>query len=115
MLRQEVLNVDREHLGEIVELMLDVDTGMISYAVLSSGGGFMGSGNKLFAVPWQKIVLLKADSEHEGHLDRKFMLDVPKELLKDAPGFDPDNWPDVKDSSWLRDVYIYYGCEPYWY
>jgi hypothetical protein len=94
--------------------MIDVNTGKIAYAVLSFGGGFVGWGNKLFAVPWQKLYLLKPDSKHEGHLDRKFVLNVPKEQLKNAPGFDKDNWPDPQDLGWLRDIYVFYGCEPYW-
>ena len=114
LVQQEVLNREMEHLGEIVELMMDIDEGNIVYAVLSFGGGFMGSGNKLFVIPWQKLHLLKADSKHEGHLDRKFMLDVSKEQLKDAPGFDKDDWPDLEDLGWLEEVYIFYGCVPYW-
>jgi len=114
MPQQEVLNAEIEHLGEIWDMMIDIDTGRVAYAVLSFGGGFMGMGNKLFAVPWQKLHLLKPDSRHEGHLDRKFILNVPKDQLENAPGFDRDNWPDLEDLDWLQNVYAYYGCDPYW-
>ncbi len=114
MSEQEVLNTEREHIGEIRELMIDIDRGKIAYAVLSFGGGFMGAGNKLFAVPWQRLALLQADSKHEGHLDRKFVLDVSKEQIKDAPGFDRDNWPRADDIAWLENLYSYYDCKPYW-
>lgn len=111
---QEVLNRGGEHLGEIQELMIDIKAGRILYAVLSFGGGFVGVGNKLFAIPWEILQLIPPDSRHEGHLDRKFMLDVPKELLANAPGFDKDHWPQLDDLAWLQQVYVYYDCVPYW-
>jgi len=58
-----------EELGEIKEIMLDMRTGEVSYAVLSYGG-FLGMGDKLFAVPWDALTL---DAKNEG-----FMLDVGK-------------------------------------
>lgn len=46
--------------------------------------------------------------------DRKcFILDVHKKRLESAPGFDKDNWPDMADPSWGRQIYSYYGLEPY--
>jgi sporulation protein YlmC with PRC-barrel domain len=114
MLNQEVLNIDGEHIGEIRELMIDLNAGRVAYAVLSFGGGFVGVGNKLFAVPWSRLNLLGPDSSHEGHLDRKFMLAVTKEELENAPGFDKDHWPDMNDLAWLQYLYSYYDCVPYW-
>src|SRR3546814_8818983 len=93
-----------EELGDIKEIMLDVPNGRIAYAVLSFGG-FLGMGNKLFAVPWEA---LKLDTENEC-----FVLNAEKERLENAPGFDPDSWPDMADSTWQNEVHSYYGTEPY--
>jgi hypothetical protein len=41
-------------------------------------------------------------------------LEIDKETLKNAPGFDKDNWPDMADPNWRGQVYSYYGTEPYW-
>ncbi len=71
--------------------MLDMRSGKIAYAVLSSGG-FLGMGNKLFAVPWNA---LKLDS-----VNKRFVLNVEKDSLKDAPGFDKGAWPDMADTTW---------------
>ena len=94
--------VDRngESLGEIKEIMVDVPTGRVAYAVLSFGG-FLGMGDKLFAVPWSALIL---DTDH-----KQFILDVDKERLKDAPGFDKDHWPSMADASWATDVHSFYG------
>ncbi len=68
--------------------MIDMQSGRISYAVLSFGG-FLGMGDRLFAVPWQA---LKLDTEN-----KRFTLNVSKEQLKNAPGFDKDHWPTMAD------------------
>jgi hypothetical protein len=85
--------------------MIDLETGDVAYAVLSFGG-ILGMGDKLFAVPWGALAL-DAD-RHE------FLLDVDKETLKNAPGFDPDDWPDFADPSFGVGVHNYYRNEPYW-
>lgn len=101
----DVRNLDGDKLGQIEELVIDLDGGRVNYAVLSSGG-FLGLGDKLFAIPWD---LLTVDTDA-----KEVILDLSKETLENAPGFDRDNWPDVHDRSWVGDVYRYYGREPYW-
>ena len=100
-----VVNGAGEDLGKIEEIMLDVPLGRIAYAVLSFGG-FLGIGNRLFAIPWQALEL---DPEHH-----RFILDVPRERLENAPGFDKDRWPDWADATWATTVHEYYDTRPYW-
>src|SRR5664279_2474815 len=45
-----------EKLGVIEGIMLDIQSGRIAYAVLSFGG-FLGIGDKLFAIPWTALTL----------------------------------------------------------
>ncbi len=80
--------------------MLDMQSGQVSYAVLSFGG-FLGILDKLFAVPWSA---LKLDT-----VNKCFTLNVEKERLESAPGFDKDNWPNMADSSWQDTIHSYYG------
>mgnify|MGYP000165099482 CR=1 FL=1 len=49
-----VVNLNGEDLGKITDIMLDVQRGRIAYAVMSVGG-FLGIGDKLFAVPWSAM------------------------------------------------------------
>lgn len=100
LIGDHVRNKQDEELGDIKEIMLDTRTGEVSYAVLSFGG-FLGMGDKLFAVPWDALTL---DTEHKG-----FLLDVDKARLKDAPGFDKSKWPDMSDPSWVKRIRTYYG------
>ena len=89
-----------EDLGDIKEIMLDMDSGEICYAVLSFGG-FLGMGEKLFAVPWEALTL---DTEN-----KRFVLNIEKDRLEDAPGFDNDHWPNMADDSWASEIHSYYG------
>ena len=101
----DVINHQGEKLGSIEDIMLDVSSGKVAYAVLSFGG-ILGMGDKLFAIPWGALTL---------DADRKcFVLDVPKDRLQNAPGFDKDHWPAMADPSWASQVYAYYNQPPYW-
>jgi len=100
-----VRNIAGEDLGKLEDIMLDVRRGRIAYAVLSFGG-FLGMGNKLFAIPWSALTL--------DTVDECFILNVPKEQLKNAPGFDKDHWPSMADARWQSDINAYYGTRPYW-
>jgi sporulation protein YlmC with PRC-barrel domain len=104
LIGNDVCNLQNEDIGDIKEIMLDVATGNIEYAVLSFGS-FLGMGEKLFAVPW---TALKLDTEN-----KRFLLDVDKERLKNAPGFDKDSWPDLADRTLANDLHSYYGTKPY--
>ncbi len=100
----KVINAAGEDLGKIEELMIDLRDGRLAFAVLSFGG-FLGLGDKLFAIPWQALTLRLHD--------HAFVFDIPKENLEKAEGFDKDNWP-ITSREWLSTVYGYYGYQPYW-
>jgi sporulation protein YlmC with PRC-barrel domain len=100
LLGNDVYNKDGEDLGDINEFMIDMASGRLAYAVLSFGG-VLGMGDKLFAVPW---AALKLDTTN-----KRFTLDVPKGVLKDAPGFDKDHWPSMSDKTWASGIHKFYG------
>jgi hypothetical protein len=88
----KVENWAKENLGKIKDLVIDLASGRVAYAVLIFGGTF-GMGEKMFAIPWAE---LKPDPER----DKIFILDVPKEKFVEARGFNKDQWPDVVDPDW---------------
>lgn len=104
LIGNDVYNQKDDNLGDIKEIMLDVRSGRVSYAVLSFGG-FLGMGEKLFAVPWAALTL--------DTVNKRFVLNVEKDRLKNAPGFDKDKWPNMADSSWTKSIHDYYGTKPY--
>ena len=99
----KVVNAAGDNIGKIEELMIDLDNGRVAYSVLSFGG-FLGLGDKLFAIPWQALKLRLHD--------HAFLLDIPKDVLEKAEGFDKDNWPTTREE--LSRSYTYYGYQTYW-
>jgi sporulation protein YlmC with PRC-barrel domain len=104
LIGNDVYNHRDEDLGDIKEIMIDMRSGRIAYAVLSFGG-FLGMGEKLFAVPWNAMTL--------DTVNKRFVLAVEKERLKSAPGFDKEAWPNMTDVSWRDEIHSYYGTKPY--
>lgn len=102
-----IVNMAGETLGDVEEIMLDVEHGTVAYAVMSSGG-FLGIGEKLFAIPWRA---LRLDTER-----RAFVLDVQKSHFDNAPGFESTHWPTQLNGgeAWHRDVHDYYQTPVYW-
>jgi sporulation protein YlmC with PRC-barrel domain len=105
LIGDEVVNAQGDDLGKIEAIMLDVRSGRIAYAVLSFGG-FLGFGSKLFAIPWNALTL---DAKEE-----RLVLNVSKEKLENAEGFDKDNWPAMADTEWATKIHAYYEVAPYW-
>lgn len=97
-----VRNAQGEDLGKVEDLMVNTQTGQVDYAVLSFGG-FLGIGDKLFAVPMQAM---QVDTENH-----EFVLNESKERLENAPGFDKDNWPNTADEAWNQTVRTYYRVQ----
>ncbi|AUH72726.1 PRC-barrel domain-containing protein [Legionella sainthelensi] len=94
-----VENSAGEDLGQIEALMIDKISGQVAYVVLSFGG-FLGLGDKLFALPWKVF-------SYDPVLE-KFILNVDKEKLKNSPGFDKENWPDMNADSFTQAIRSYY-------
>jgi sporulation protein YlmC with PRC-barrel domain len=103
--KDHVKNAAGDDLGKIEDLMIDLHSGRIAYAVLSFGG-FLKMGNKLFAIPWEA---LKFDATKKN-----FILHVEKSRLENATGFDKDNWPNMADATFGSNLYRHYGFKPYW-
>lgn len=99
----EVRNLQDEKLGKIEALMLDKLEGQVAYVVLSFGG-FLGMGNKFFALPWS-VFTYNEDQEC-------FIIAIDKETLKNSPGFDKDHWPDMSNATWRSTIYQHYGINP---
>ena len=104
LIGNDVYNHQNEDIGDIKEIMLDMASGRVGYAVLSFGA-FFGFGEKLFAVPWKALTL---DTKN-----KRFVLNVEKNRLTTAPGFNKDMWPDMADQAWAKEVHAFYGTRHY--
>lgn len=106
----EVYGVDGRKIGKIEGLAVDPSRGQIAYAVLSFGG-IAGAGDRNFAVPWSAL----GKTLPPNASDRvTYTLNVTKDRLKQARGFDKDHWPDMADITWGQQVHTVWGQQPYW-
>jgi sporulation protein YlmC with PRC-barrel domain len=96
---KEVKNPKGEDLGKIEDIVFN-KSGKISYMVLSFSTWF-GLNEKFFAIPHSAF--------KPGKNDKTCVLDIDKDKLKKAPGFDRKQWPDMADPKWSQEVDVYYG------
>ncbi len=107
----DVINKKGEDMGQVQTFVIDMREGLIAFALVAFGG-MLGVSDKWFAMPW---AALKWHPE-----TMKFILDMPEEVLKNAPGMDKDKWLEEIDK-WQAETdlelldryYTTYGYESY--
>lgn len=107
----DVVNLKYENMGEVQTFVVDMREGLIAFALVSFGG-FLGITDKWFAIPW---AALKWRPE-----TMNFILDMPEEVLRNAPGMDKDTWleeidkwQDEQDLDIVDHYYTTHGYESY--
>ena len=103
ILGTRVTNGQNEKLGTIDEMVFDLPSGSVRYAAMSFGG-FLGIGDKLFAVPWKSIQF--RNEANSTKLEAVVQMD--KKTLEKAPNFERARWPDFADPNWSRDIDQHY-------
>lgn len=106
-----VVNKKGDDMGQVQTFVVDMREGLIAFALVAFGG-ILGISDKWFALPW---AALKWQPE-----TMKFVLDMPEEVLKNAPGMDKDKWleeidrwQEEQDLELLDRYYTSHGYEPY--
>jgi sporulation protein YlmC with PRC-barrel domain len=92
-----------EVIGSVADLILDLDRGRLAYAVVAMGG-FVGVGEKLFAVPWSAL----------KQAGRHFILQGSRRALETGPSFDPEHPPLAAAPWWHERVHAHFRSRPYW-
>jgi sporulation protein YlmC with PRC-barrel domain len=93
LIGKDVTNNQGEDLGEIKDIVVDLQNGTAHSAVLDFGG-FLGVGEKQYAFPMSQL--------KPGQANDKLVLNVDKEKLKSAEGFAKHRWPAMNDEYWTR-------------
>src|SRR4030043_333202 len=79
----DVINKEGNDMGQVQTFVVDMHEGLIAFALVAFGG-MLGITDKWFALPWVAL---------EWHPEtKKFILDMPEEVLKNAPGMHKDKW-----------------------
>jgi hypothetical protein len=100
-----VYNTAGDSLGEIIDVMIDKQSGRIAYAVMSFGG-FLGIGERYHPLPWST---LKYDTRQGG-----YVVGLTKDQLEKAPTYGEDEAPAWGDRVYEKRIHDYYRAEPYW-
>ena len=103
--RYVITNEAGENLGHCETMLVDLCNWKVPFVIAS----FVGSGatDKWYAVPYE---LVNFDTDR-----KQFVISVPKDVIKKAPGIDKNIWgPDKIDLRWLAEACRYYGITPYW-
>jgi hypothetical protein len=100
-----IYDVAGKFAGEIEDLILDLYSGRVAYALVAVGG-FLGIGQKMFAIPWSAFTVDRAY--------RRCIICVDRQQLLGAPTFEDDIPRQMADAQWATEVHAYFGCKPYW-
>lgn len=87
----EIWNHKDQKLGVIKDVVLDLNSGKVSYVVLGAGG-FLGFREKLIAIPPGEFTRHSKESV--------LVLDTDPTTLDRMPGFAATNWPLEGDADW---------------
>lgn len=102
-----IYNQSEKSVGEIKDIVMDADTGKVRYAAVTYGG-FLGMGDKMFAVPWEAF---RCQAVKDDPNDHYLVLNVTEKQLDGAKGFNQDNWPDFADRGFTDQIDKRYGVE----
>lgn len=103
--RYDLVNEKGQDMGQVQTFVVDMLTGRIAFVVVAFGG-MLGISDKWFAMPWE----IMAWSQE----NKKFIIDMPKNVLETAPGMTKNKWMEDINADFLAKCYLHYGLAPYW-
>lgn len=104
------MNIQNEldkSVGEVNDMVLDASTGKVRYLAVTYGG-FLGLGNKMFAVPYEAFTCRPDANDRDETI---LVLNVTQQQLDGATGFDEDHWPDFGDTKFTSELDKRYGVD----
>jgi len=105
LMDKNIKGVNNETVGDLDDLLVDMNTGGIAYAVIGSDRLFSDT---RYPVPWPRVQL-------SGPVDDvKVTVTMAESELESGPSFDNDAWPDMASTEWEQRVHNYYGVQPAW-
>lgn len=107
LMNANIHNAKGDAIAEIHDLVLDPTSGDVRYVAVTYGG-FLGLGDKLFAVPFDAINCRVNPEERDEHI---LSMNVTEKQLEGAKGFDQENWPNFADKNFTRELDQRYKVE----
>ncbi len=106
MVGRSVENPAGEHLGTLVDVVIDLGESHVVAAVVSLANP---------ADVKELLVAVSLSALGFDPAEEKIVLNVELKTLREAPSFRRDEWPELIDRAWAADLYSHYACAPYWH
>lgn len=90
LLDYDVWNQEGEQIGDVEDMVLDLDSTTISYVVVGTGG-LLGLGEKEVLVPWDMLEVQTAADEGPAGDQNAFIFTGDQEFYNNAPDVDVDS------------------------
>ncbi len=103
LLDDAVVGSDGKEVGQIDDVVVDLQTGRVAYAVLGAGG-VIGFGEKRIALPYGDVRYDPGQGQAR--------VDATAAQVQDIPGFPRDRWPAGADESWKGQAGSAGGTQP---
>jgi sporulation protein YlmC with PRC-barrel domain len=103
-----VMGGNQENLGKIEELAIDANNGRVIFFLVDLGG-FLGIGEKSYALPWSFATFRSNEKGEVG-----ITTPVSKEILEKAPEYDSGDWKAMVNPAWISRLYAHFHVQPYW-
>jgi sporulation protein YlmC with PRC-barrel domain len=104
-----VWSQDGEQIGEVDEMVLDLDKSQVAYVVVGTGG-FLDLGERKILVPWNQLELQTGTGDNTGGQQNAFILQTDVDAFRNAPNFDLSRIPQMGQAAndWDLDLRTYW-------
>src|SRR5215212_1806475 len=104
-----VWNQNGEQIGEVDDMVLDLDNTQVMYVVVGTGG-FLDLGERNLLIPWNSLQLQTGTGDTTGGQQNAFILQSDMDVFSNAPDFDLANVPQAGQpaNDWDTDIRNYW-------
>ncbi len=105
-----VWSQDGEQIGEVDDMVLDLENTRVAYVVVGTGG-FLDLGEREILVPWDSLQLQTGTGDTTGGQQNAFILQTDLDVFRNAPDFDLSaNLPPAgqRAADWDVDIRTYW-------
>lgn len=99
-----------EKVGDLKNVAIDTQTGQIAFAIVEFDAS-MDLEKNWVAIPWSAI---HKEVDPQNYDKIGYSMEIDKNKLQQAKGFDEDKWPNLADRNISRELYALFGQRPYW-
>jgi sporulation protein YlmC with PRC-barrel domain len=104
-----VWSQDGEQIGEVEDMVLNMDDPRVAYVIVGTGG-FLDLGEREILIPWESLQLQTGSGDTTGGQQNAFILQTDVDTFRNAPDFDLGTLPEMGQpaADWDVDIRGYW-------